>query len=165
MSAYEPQGSNVVQKQGALIAAALAGDAAAVMQLAQHRAEFDAEARQGSMVAALLLAKLHEAGFGGEKSETAMYAWLMWAGFKPTRDDGPDVRQELVRMRSHYSTTLPESVQDDAFKLFGKIWSPTAIYMDNRPRDGDGNVIREPVDLESLKAEIEKIPGVKWLPE
>ena len=68
-------------------------------------------------------------------------------------------------MRSHYAETLPDSVQDEAFKLVGKIWSPTAVYIDNRPRDGDGNVIREAIDLDDLKSEIEKIPGVRWLPE
>jgi len=128
------------------IAAALAGDLLSRNELTKYGAELEQEAHQGSMLAALCLAKMHEAGLTVEKSEATMFAWLMGGGYKGTHDDDPDVREELVDMRGHYAATLPDSVQDEAWRLFGQMWSPNAQVLDNRPRDAEGNVIHDEAD-------------------
>ena len=64
----------------------------------------------------------------------------------PIRDDDPDVREELIDMRDFYASILADSVQDEAWKLFGQMWSPNAQVFDTRPRDAEGKVIREEVD-------------------
>lgn len=128
------------------VIAALEGDATAIGSLTDYVTEIEAEARGGSLLASLCLAKMYDRGLGVEQDSTRMFAWLMWGGFKGTRDTDPDVREELIDMRDFYAATLPDSVQDDAWKLFGQIWSPNAQVFDTRPRDAEGNVIREEAD-------------------
>ena len=79
-----------------------------------------------------------------------MFAWLMWGAYKGIRDDDPNVREELVDMRDFYASILADSVQDEAWKLFGQMWSPNAQVLDTRPRDAEGNVIREEADPDSV---------------
>ena len=128
------------------VIAALEGDAKAIGNLADYATEIEAEACGGSLLAALCLAKMYDRGLGVEKREAMMFSWLMWGGYKGTRDDDPDVREELIDMRNFYAATLPDPVQDEAWRLFGQMWSPNAIMVDNRPRDAEGNVIRDEPD-------------------
>jgi len=134
------------------VIAALEGDVAALGSLTDYRSDIEAEALGGSLLAALCLAKMYDRGLGVEQDSTRMFAWLMWGGYKGTRDADPDVREELIDMREFYAATLPDSIQDDAWKLFGQMWSPNAQVFDTRPRDAEGNVIREEADPASVSS-------------
>ena len=128
------------------VIAALAGDVTAIGSLSDYVTEIEAEALGGSRLSALSWAKMYDRGLGVEQSKATMFAWLMWGAYKGIRDDDPDVREELVDMRDFYASILADSVQDEAWTLFGQMWSPHAQVFDTRPRDGEGNVIREEVD-------------------
>jgi len=133
-----------------LTIAALEGDMNALGTLADYHGQIEAEALDGSLLSALCLAKMHDRGLGVERSEAKMFAWLMWGGYKGTRDADPDVREELTDMRDFYAAILADSVQDEAWKLLGQMWSPNAQVFDTRPRDAEGNVIREEADPASV---------------
>jgi TPR repeat protein len=132
------------------VIAALAGDATAIGSLSDYVSEIEAEALGGSLLASLCLAKMHDRGLGVEQSKAKMFAWLMWGGYKGIRDDDPDVREELIAMREFYAAILDDAVQEAAWKLFGQMWSPNAQVFDTRPRDAEGNVIREEADPDSV---------------
>ena len=128
------------------VIAALAWNPAALVSLGDYYSEIEAEALHGSLRAALCLAKMYDRGLGVEEDKAKMFSWLMWGAYKGTRDADPKVRKELVEMRDSYAATLPDSVQDEAWKLFGQMWSPNAEVFDTRPRDAEGNVIRDEAD-------------------
>ena len=113
-----------------LTIAALDGDMNALGTLADYHGQIEVEAKDGSLLCALCLAKMFDRGLGVEESKAKMFAWLMWGGYKGTRDDDPDVREELVDMRDFYASILTDSVQDEAWKLFGQMWSPNAQFLD-----------------------------------
>jgi TPR repeat protein len=128
------------------VIAAIVGDPTALRSLGDYRAEIEAEALKGSTLAALCLAKMFDRGLGVERNKAKMFAWLMWGGYMGTHDADPGVREELIDMRGFYASILADSVQDEAWKLFGQMWSPNAVVVDNRPRDAEGNVIRDEAD-------------------
>ncbi len=130
------------------VIAARAGDCESAARLHDYREALEGEALSGSMSAALSLAKMSDSGLGVAQDKAKMFAWLMWGGYKGTRDDDPDVREKMAAMREHHSATLADAVQDEAWKLFGAMWSPTAVVVDNRPRDAEGNLIHEALDVD-----------------
>ena len=63
------------------------------------------------------------------------------------RDFERRVRDEL-RPPDRDAARDADAVQDEAWKLFGAIWSPTAIVVDNRPRNAEGNLIHDALNFD-----------------
>ena len=97
--------------------AAMAGDKPSAASLASHCADIADDALDGSMLAALCLAKVFDRGLGVEPDKARMYAWLMWGEQHATRDDDDDIRDELFDMRGFYGIMLPDADKDDAVDL------------------------------------------------
>jgi TPR repeat protein len=103
------------------VAAALDGDVVSAGNLADYRAEIEKAAVNGSLVAALCLAKMFDRGLGIETSKARMFAWLLWGERRGALDGEPDYADELADMKTFYATTLSEADRMEAETLFGQM--------------------------------------------
>ena len=78
-----------------LTVAALDGDANALGTLADYHDQIEADAKDGSVLSALCLAKMYDRGLGVERSAAEMFMWLMWGGYRGTRDAIPTCGRSL----------------------------------------------------------------------
>ena len=99
------------------VIAALAWDPAALVSLGDYYSEIEAEALNGSLRAALCLAKMYDRGLGVEEDKAKMFAWLLWGDQRASRDDDADVRDEHDDMREFYGLTLSDDIKDAAWAL------------------------------------------------
>ena len=74
--------------------AAMEGDIAAIESLADYREEVELAALNGSIVAALCLAKIFDRGLGVEIDPAQVYAWFLWAKLHGKFDDAADEMEE-----------------------------------------------------------------------
>lgn len=86
--------------------AAMEGDIVAIESLAEYREEIELAALNGSIVAALCLAKIHDRGLGVEIDPAQVYAWFRWARLHGKFDDAPD---ELDEWESYVSVVTSEA--------------------------------------------------------
>jgi len=100
-----------------LTIAALAGDADALGNLADYHPLIEADAKDGSMLSALSLAKMFDRGLGVEANKMTEFAWLTWGEQYGNRDDDADVREELVAMKAFYSMVISPADKKVAKKL------------------------------------------------
>lgn len=74
--------------------AAVEGHLAAIDTLAEYQEEVEKAAINGSIVAALCIAKKFDHGLGADIDNAQVYAWLQWAKLHGTHDDVEDELDE-----------------------------------------------------------------------
>jgi hypothetical protein len=100
---------------------ALEGDKDAIAALADYNGDIEAEALNGSLLAALCLAKMYDRGLGVELNKAKMFAWLLWGEERGNRDDDPDVREEHDDVRGFYGMILGDDIKDVAWEMFNEM--------------------------------------------
>lgn len=86
--------------------AAMEGDAAAIESLNDYRDEIESAALNGSIVAALCMAKIYDRGLGVEMDPAQVYAWFRWLKLHGKYDDVPD---ELDEWESYVTAVISEA--------------------------------------------------------
>jgi Sel1 repeat len=74
--------------------AAIEGHIASIDKLAEYQEEIESAALNGSIVAALCMAKKFDHGLGTSVDTAQVYAWLQWAKLHGTHDDVEDELDE-----------------------------------------------------------------------
>lgn len=87
-------------------AAAMEGDLAAIDCLCEYREDVELAALNGSVVAALCLAKIYDRGLGVEIDPAQVYAWFRWLKLHGSHDDAPD---ELDEWESYVAAVTSEA--------------------------------------------------------
>jgi TPR repeat protein len=91
--------------------AAMEGDMAAIDCLSEYREDIEDAALNGSIVAALCLAKIYDHGLGVEMDPAQVYAWFRWLKLHGSHDDAPD---ELDEWESYVATVTSEADMERA---------------------------------------------------
>ena len=74
--------------------AAIEGHLASIDKLAEYRDEIENAALNGSILAALCMAKKYDHGLGTDPDTAQVYAWLQWAKLHGTHDNDEDELDE-----------------------------------------------------------------------
>ncbi|HEU0188320.1 MAG TPA: tetratricopeptide repeat protein [Gallionellaceae bacterium] len=85
--------------------AAMEGEPSAIDSLADYRDEIEQAALDGSIIAALCMAKLYDRGLGVEPDTAQVYAWFRWLKLHGQYDDAPD---ELDEWESYVNVITSE---------------------------------------------------------
>lgn len=86
--------------------AAIEGHLAAIDKLAEYQGDIEKAAFNGSIMAALCMAKKFDHGLGTEVDAAQVYAWLQWARLHGTHDEDED---ELNEWESYVSAITSEA--------------------------------------------------------
>lgn len=86
---------NIVAAAEHHVIAASEGDLTSMGNLVDYEDELEGAALSGSVLAALCLAKIHDRGITVPKNKSRVWAWLRWASHHGTRDNDPEVQDEL----------------------------------------------------------------------
>jgi len=86
--------------------AAIEGHLASIDKLAEYQQEVENAALNGSIIAALCMAKKFDHGLGVNEDSARVYAWLQWARLHGTHDD---VEDELDEWESYVSAITSEA--------------------------------------------------------
>ncbi len=87
-------------------AAAIEGHLAAIDKLAEYQEEIESAALNGSILAALCMAKKFDHGLGVSTDTAQVYAWVQWARLHGTHDDD---EEELAELESYVTAVTDEA--------------------------------------------------------
>jgi len=99
------------------VKSATAGDVVSIGNLITYRDEIEHEALQGSLRAALALAKMYDDGLGVEKNLAVAYAWLLIGKRCGVRDDDQAARDELYEHTLTVYSDLSSDEKAEAYRL------------------------------------------------
>lgn len=89
------------------VVAALEGDVTSIANLNDYIDEITQAAETGDSLACLCMAKIHERGLVGKRSQSGAYAWLVRARSFDTPEVDPDVRLEINDLAAFLEMMLP----------------------------------------------------------
>jgi TPR repeat protein len=103
------------------IAAANAGDNLASRNLGEYKSELEAAALSGSQIASLFLCRMHNRGFGVERSQAMTWAWIAWAHQRCTPDPDHEIVEEVAEAYNFYRMAIPSRTRRAGDKAFAQV--------------------------------------------
>ena len=89
--------------------AATAGDSVACRNISEYRQELQNLALSGSQMASLFLCRMHNRGFGVEKSQSLTWAWILWAHKTCPPDSDQGIAGEVEQAYDFYRQCIEPS--------------------------------------------------------
>ncbi len=108
---------NIVAAAELHTAAAIEGHLAAIDKLAEYQEEIESAALNGSILAALCMAKKFDHGLGVNEDTALAYAWVQWARLHGTHDDD----EELAELESYVTAVTGEADMARGKKLLNEM--------------------------------------------
>lgn len=98
--------------------AAIEGHLASIDKLAEYQEEIENAALNGSILAALCMAKKYDHGLGTDTDAAQVYAWVQWARLHGTHDQDDD---ELEQWEGYVSAVTSEEDVERGKKLLNEM--------------------------------------------
>jgi len=98
--------------------AAIEGHLASIDKLAEYQEEIENSALNGSILAALCMAKKYDHGLGADTDVAQVYAWVQWARLHGTHDQDDD---ELEQWEGYVSAVTSEEDVERGKKLLNEM--------------------------------------------
>lgn len=98
--------------------AAIEGHQASIDKLTEYQEQLEIAALEGSVIAALCLAKKYDHGLGNDADTAQAYAWLQWARLHGTHDEDED---ELEEWETYLNTIASEEEIERSKKFLNEM--------------------------------------------